>query len=227
MNAVRLQALHRTPPSSRLCRLWSQKEDLQRAWNRERRAAWDQAGLSHCPHDSLVTIRDEARLRQGHNDQSHRVHRCSETTLTEESQFHIIIPLGIEPGSLMTGSKWVDHWTSGTVYECNEIAGSPQCQETSHKFFKNLKNSKICFWMLSVNSGNVAVNFSWGFQFFTIFSPRHKSYIQFHLKLHTIWCCCLIVYNWISLLPVNSVASMLRPNIGSPHWLLKTSMYVL
>jgi hypothetical protein len=27
----------------------------------------------------------------------------------------------------MTGSKWVDHWTSGTVYECSEIAGSPQC----------------------------------------------------------------------------------------------------
>jgi hypothetical protein len=26
----------------------------------------------------------------------------------------------------MTGSKPVDHWTSGTVYECIEIAGSPQ-----------------------------------------------------------------------------------------------------
>ncbi len=26
----------------------------------------------------------------------------------------------------MTGSKWVDHLTSGTVYECNEIAGSLQ-----------------------------------------------------------------------------------------------------
>jgi hypothetical protein len=26
----------------------------------------------------------------------------------------------------MTGSKWVDHWTSGTVYECSEIAGSHQ-----------------------------------------------------------------------------------------------------
>jgi hypothetical protein len=26
----------------------------------------------------------------------------------------------------MTGSKWVDHWTNGTVYECSEIAGSPQ-----------------------------------------------------------------------------------------------------
>jgi hypothetical protein len=26
----------------------------------------------------------------------------------------------------MMGGKWVDHWTSGTVYECSEIAGSPQ-----------------------------------------------------------------------------------------------------
>ncbi len=46
--------------------------------------------------------------------------------LTGESWFHISSPLGIEPGSLMTGSKRVDHWTSGTVYECSEIAGSPQ-----------------------------------------------------------------------------------------------------
>ncbi len=41
-------------------------------------------------------------------------------------RFHISTPLGIEPGSLMLGSKRVDHWTSGTVYECSEIAGSPQ-----------------------------------------------------------------------------------------------------
>jgi hypothetical protein len=34
-------------------------------------------------------------------------------------------PLGIDPGSLMTGSKQVDHWTSGTVCECSEIEGSP------------------------------------------------------------------------------------------------------
>jgi hypothetical protein len=26
----------------------------------------------------------------------------------------------------MTGSNWVNHWTSGTVYECIEIAGSTQ-----------------------------------------------------------------------------------------------------
>jgi hypothetical protein len=51
---------------------------------------------------------------------------CSETMLTGESRFHIITPLGIEPGSIMTGSKRVDQWTNGTVYECSEIAGSPQ-----------------------------------------------------------------------------------------------------
>jgi hypothetical protein len=39
--------------------------------------------------------------------------QCSETMLTGESQFHISTPLGIESGSLMTGSKQVDHWTSG------------------------------------------------------------------------------------------------------------------
>jgi hypothetical protein len=51
---------------------------------------------------------------------------CSETMLTGESRFHISTPLGIELRSLMTGSKRVDPWTSGTLYECSEIAGSPQ-----------------------------------------------------------------------------------------------------
>jgi hypothetical protein len=51
---------------------------------------------------------------------------CSETTLTGESRVHRSTPLGIETGSLMMGSKQVDHWTSGTVYECSEIAGSGQ-----------------------------------------------------------------------------------------------------
>ncbi len=97
------------PPSSRLCRLWSQKKDLQRAWNRDRRAVWDQMGLSHCQHDGLVTVRDEARIRRGPNDQSRRGHQCRETMITGESQFHISTPLGIVPWSLITGSKRVDH----------------------------------------------------------------------------------------------------------------------
>ncbi len=46
--------------------------------------------------------------------------------LTGESRFHISTPPGIEPRSLMTGSKRADHWTCGTVYECSEIADSPQ-----------------------------------------------------------------------------------------------------
>jgi hypothetical protein len=44
--------------------------------------------------------------------------------LTGESWFHISTPLGIEPGSLMTGSKGLTHWTSETVR--SEITGSPQ-----------------------------------------------------------------------------------------------------
>ncbi len=84
-------------------------------------------GLSHCRHNGLVTIWDKARLRRGHNDQSRRGHQCSKTTLTGESQCHISIPLGIDPGSLMR-SKGLTHWTSETVYECSEIAGSPQAQ---------------------------------------------------------------------------------------------------
>jgi hypothetical protein len=46
--------------------------------------------------------------------------------LTGESQFHISTPLGIEPRSLMAGNKWLTYWTSETVYECSEIAGSPK-----------------------------------------------------------------------------------------------------
>jgi hypothetical protein len=83
-----------SPPSSRLCQLWSWKEDLQRAWNRDRRAVWDQVGLSHCRHKGLMTVRDEARLRRGHNYQSLQGHQCSETTLTGESRFYISIPPG-------------------------------------------------------------------------------------------------------------------------------------
>jgi hypothetical protein len=107
------------PPAANYVWLWSRKKELQRACNRDKRALWDQAGLSHFRYEGLVMVRDEARLRRGHNDQSCRGHQCSETTLTGECWFHISTPLGIEPGSLMMGSKRVDHRTSGT-------AGSPQ-----------------------------------------------------------------------------------------------------
>ncbi len=39
-------------------------------------------------------------------------HDCSETTPIGESKFHLSTPLGIELGSLMMGSKQVDHWSS-------------------------------------------------------------------------------------------------------------------
>jgi hypothetical protein len=72
-------------------------------------------------------VRDEAHLRRGHrNHQLHRGHQCSETKLTGDSRFHIITPWGFEPGSLVTGSKQVVHWTSETWWEWSEIAGSPQ-----------------------------------------------------------------------------------------------------
>ncbi len=55
---------------------------------------------------------------------------CRETTLTGESRFHISTLLGIVAGSLITGSKGLTHWTSETVCECSEIAGSPQVSST-------------------------------------------------------------------------------------------------
>jgi hypothetical protein len=39
---------------------------------------------------------------------------CSETTLTGESRFHISTPREFEPGSLVTESKQIVHWTSET-----------------------------------------------------------------------------------------------------------------
>ncbi len=69
-------------------------------------------------------------LQRDHHSQKGQVTfkqlACSETTPTGESRFHIITPLGIGPTSRMTGSKLVDHWTSRTVCECSENAGSPQ-----------------------------------------------------------------------------------------------------
>ncbi len=114
------------PPSSRLCRLWSQKGDLQRAWNRDRKAVWDQVGLSHCRHEGLVMVQDKVCLRRGHDDQSRQGHQCSETMLTEESWFHISTPLGIlNLGPLWREANRLVHWTSETWWESCEIAGSP------------------------------------------------------------------------------------------------------
>ncbi len=75
-------------------------------------------------------------------------HQCSETTLTGESWFHISTPpLGIEPGSHITGSKRVVHWTSETWYECSEIAASPQ---SGIKLFK-IKAPHLSAYLFSIN----------------------------------------------------------------------------
>ncbi len=98
-------------------------------------------GLSHCWQDGLVMVRDKDRRRRGHNDQSCQGHQCREIMLTGESQFHISIPLWIEPRSLMTGSKGLTHWTSETVCECSEIAGSPlfaKCNATSEYLLQEI-----------------------------------------------------------------------------------------
>ncbi len=103
------------PPSSWPCRLWSRKKDLQWAWNRDRKAVWDQVGLSHGRHDIQVMVQDEARLRRGHNDQSRPGHQCSETMLTGESRSHISTPWGLNPGPLW---QEANGWTTGPVELC-------------------------------------------------------------------------------------------------------------
>ncbi len=134
MNSVRLQALRRVPPSSRLCHLWSRKEDLQRAWNRDRTAVWDQVGLSHCRHDGLVAVQDEARLRRGNNDQSRWGHQCSEATLTEESRFHTSTPLGLNQGP-----SWQEAfgWPTGPVELCMNAVRL----QALHNFPKSIPSS--------------------------------------------------------------------------------------
>jgi hypothetical protein len=52
---------------------------------------------------------------------------CSKTTLTGEFQFHMSTPpRGLEPRTLVTGSKGLVHWPSETWREGSEIAGSAQ-----------------------------------------------------------------------------------------------------
>ncbi len=64
--------------------------------------------------------------------------------LTGESQFHISTPLGIEPGSLMTGSKGLTHWTSETVCQCCEIAGSPQGSPPAAEYVGSEAGRRTC-----------------------------------------------------------------------------------
>jgi hypothetical protein len=115
MNAVRLQALHRAPPHQPTMSVVKPEGGP---------AASVKLGEESYVRSSGIIILS-ARQPSGSSGQS-PPHQCSETMLKGESRFHINTPLGIEPGSLMMGSKWVDHWTIGAVYECSEIAGSTQ-----------------------------------------------------------------------------------------------------
>ncbi len=93
------------------------------------RAMWDQVGLSHCQHDGLVTVRDEARLRRGHNDWSHWGHQCSETTLTGESLFPISTPPRDWTRVLHDGKQMgepLDQWNSVWMqWDCRLSTGLP------------------------------------------------------------------------------------------------------
>jgi hypothetical protein len=134
-----------SPLGSWLCQLWSRKEDLQRAWNRDRRAMWDQVRLSYCRHDGLLTVRDEARLIWDHNHQSHWGPQCSKTTLIGESGFHTCTPLGIEPTSLMTES------TGGPLDQRNCIWMQWDCRLSTLSFIVPvIKAFTFCFIFYSV-----------------------------------------------------------------------------
>jgi phospholipase/lecithinase/hemolysin len=111
INAVRLHALHRAPP----------QQPTMSVVKRE----GGQPGQKSCVrlsgintlfrHDGLVTVRDNACLRRGHNDQSRQGHQCSKTTLTGESRFTLVPPWGLNPGP----SWWeTNGWTTGPVELC-------------------------------------------------------------------------------------------------------------
>ncbi len=74
----------------------------------------------------------------------------------------------------MTGSKRVDHWTSGTVYECSEIAGSPHLNEK--------------YWEFCYRPGLLFISKNHYYE---------RSYNQFQ-GLHNIWIGCACA-NWHNL----------------------------
>ncbi len=71
--------------------------------------------------------------------------------LTRYLTLNIILmcPVPISKVYLMTGSKQVDHWTSGTVYEYSEIAGSPQSRQ-----IRGLHSTQ--FWVMNKGTSYVS-----------------------------------------------------------------------
>jgi hypothetical protein len=108
----RLQALHRAPPQQLTMLVVKPVGGPAASMKPKKKSCVRLSGII-----TLSVLRPsdgsgQARLRQGHNDQSRRGHQCSETTLTGESRLHISTPPpGIEIRSLLTGSKQVVHWT--------------------------------------------------------------------------------------------------------------------
>jgi hypothetical protein len=100
---VRLQALYRAPP---------QQPTLSVVKPEGRPAASVKPEQESCVRSSgTVTLSARGPCdswgQSPVDDQSRQGHRCSETTLTGESRFHISPPRGFEPGSLVTESKQV------------------------------------------------------------------------------------------------------------------------
>jgi hypothetical protein len=68
VNAVRLQALHRAPPQQPTVSIVKLEGGPAVSVKPHRRVVLDQVGLSHCRHEGLVMVREEARLRRGHRN---------------------------------------------------------------------------------------------------------------------------------------------------------------
>jgi hypothetical protein len=132
MNSVRLQTLHRAPP---------QQPTMLVVKPEGGPAASVKPGQKSCVRSSgIITLSgrqpSDGSGRSPPQTRPRWDHQFSGTALTGESRFHISTLLGIQPVSLMMGSKQVDHWTIGTVYEGSEIAGSPQ-----HSFTTRMHDS--------------------------------------------------------------------------------------
>jgi hypothetical protein len=82
-------------------------------------------GSKRVDHWTSGTVYESSEIA-GSTQGSNPVADCVSCEAGRRTAVSVSTPLGIEPRSLMTGSKRVDHWTSGSVYECSEIAGSLQ-----------------------------------------------------------------------------------------------------
>jgi hypothetical protein len=123
------------PPQPLTLWLWSWKEDLQRAWNQDRRAVWSSwsSRLTRCQRKvwwsthwpmnadeaaglHIVGVKPSDSPIKGQRSQwseSCRGHQYSETTLTGESRFHISTPLGFRtwvPRDRKQMSSPLDQW---------------------------------------------------------------------------------------------------------------------